>query len=320
MQFSDCPLYGLQSKKMLKRLLHIEDSKFTKQDYIASLISPYIDKSGKPRLIESPRQELKTIQTRLKVLLGKIVVPDNVFSGIKGRSYADNAKMHIGSGRRNLFKIDLTAFFPSIDRDTVYRFFSEDLKCSSDVAQILTNLTTVDLEKTHIANRDDVYQFLSSKKVSCRNHLISGAPTSQIMSYLVNHHMFDEMQAIANRNNISMTIYVDDVTFSSEYWISHDFTKQIYAIIRKYRYLVSRSKVKMYTKLYPKLVTGVVIDADGKAIIKNAMQLKIINEYHHLLQNPNDFKCRQRLRGLLTAARQVNKHAFPTIYKCAFET
>ena len=320
MKYSDCPLYGLQSKKMLKRLLHIEDSKLTKQDYIASLVSPYIDKSGKPRLIEPPREELKTIQKRLKILLGKIVVPDNVFSGIKGRSYADNAKMHIGSGRRNLFKIDLTAFFPSIDRDTVYRFFSEDLNCSSDVAQILTNLTTVDLEKTHITNRDDVYLFLSSKKVSCRNHLISGAPTSQIMSYLVNHHMFDEMQAIANKNNISMTVYVDDVTFSSEYWISHDFTEQIYTIIKKYRYQVSRSKVKKYTKLYPKLVTGVVIDADGKAVIKNAMRLKIINEYNRLLQNPNDPICRQRLRGLLTAARQVNKHAFPTIYKYAFKT
>ena len=137
LKYSDCPLYGLQSKKMLKRLLHIEDSKLTKQDYIASLVSPYIDKSGKPRLIEPPREELKAIQKRLKKLLGKIVVPDNVFSGIKGRSYADNAKMHMGSGRRNLFKIDLTAFFPSIDRDTVYRFFSEDLNCSSDVAQIL---------------------------------------------------------------------------------------------------------------------------------------------------------------------------------------
>lgn len=320
MKYSDCPLYGLQSKKMLKRLLHIEDSKLTKQDYIASLVSPYIDKSEKPRLIEPPCEELKIIQKRLKMLLGKIVVPDNVFSGIKGRSYADNAKMHTGSGRRNLFKIDLTAFFPSIDRDTVYRFFSEDLNCSSDVAQILTNLTTVDLEKTHITNRDDVYLFLSSKKVSCRNHLISGAPTSQIMSYLVNHHMFSEMQAIANKNNISMTVYVDDVTFSSEYWISHDFTEQIYAIIKKYRYQVSRSKVKKYTKLYPKLVTGVVINADGKAVIKNAMRLKIINEYNHLLQNPNDPICRQRLRGLLTAARQVNKQAFPTIYKYAFET
>jgi len=305
---------------MLKRLLHIEDSKIIKQDYIANLVSPYIDRSGKPRLIEPPHEELKTIQKRLKKLLGKIVVPDNVFSGIKGRSYADNAKMHIGSDRRNLFKIDLTAFFPSIDRETVYRFFSEDLNCSFDVAQILTNLTTIDLEKANISNRDDVYLFLASKKVSSRNHLISGAPTSQIMSYLVNHHMFDEMQAIADKSNISMTIYVDDVTFSSECWISHDFTQQIYAIIKKYRYRVSKAKVKKYTKLYPKLVTGVVIDADGKAVIKNAMRLKIMNEYSHLLQNPNDSTCRQRLRGLLTAARQINKNAFPTIYKHAFET
>ena len=320
MKYSDCPLYGLQSKKMLKRLLHIEDSKLTKQDYIASLVSPYIDKSGKPRLIEPPSEELKAVQKRLKNLLNKIVVPDNVFSGVKGRSYADNARMHIGNGRRNLFKIDLTAFFPSIDRETVYRFFVEDLNCSSDVAQILTNLTTIDLDKAKISNRNEVYLFLSSKKVTTRNHLISGAPTSQIMSYLVNHQMFDEMQALSDRNNIFMTVYVDDVTFSSEHWISHKFTEQIRKIIKKYKYKISSSKVKKCTKLYPKLVTGVVIDANGNAVIKNAMRHKIINEYNQLLQNPNDTKCRQRLRGLLTAARQVNRHAFPTIYKFAFES
>lgn len=305
---------------MLKRLLHIEDSKLTKQDYIASLVSPYIDKSGKPRLIEPPSEELKAVQKRLKNLLNKIVVPDNVFSGVKGRSYADNARMHIGNGRRNLFKIDLTAFFPSIDRETVYRFFVEDLNCSSDVAQILTNLTTIDLDKAKISNRNEVYLFLSSKKVTTRNHLISGAPTSQIMSYLVNHQMFDEMQALSDRNNIFMTVYVDDVTFSSEHWISHKFTEQIRKIIKKYKYKISSSKVKKCTKLYPKLVTGVVIDANGNAVIKNAMRHKIINEYNQLLQNPNDTKCRQRLRGLLTAARQVNRHAFPTIYKFAFES
>ena len=191
MKYSDCPLYGLQSKKMLKRLLHIEDSKFTKQDYIASLVSPYIDKTGKPRLIEPPHKDLKTIQKRLKNLLGTIVVPNNIFSGIKGRSYADNAKMHAGSHSRNLFKIDLTAFFPSISRETVYNFFYHDMTCSSDVAEILTNLTTIDLEKARIHDCNEVLLFLESKKVSCHNHLISGAPTSQIMSYLVNHHMFD---------------------------------------------------------------------------------------------------------------------------------
>lgn len=289
-----------------------------KQDYIASLVSPYIDKSAKPRLIEPPSEELKTVQKRLKILLSKIVVPDNVFSGVKGRSYADNAKMHIGKGRINLFKVDLTAFFPSIDRETVYHFFTADLNCSPDIAQILTNLTTIDLDKANISDRNDVYLFLSSKKVTTRNHLISGAPTSQLLSYLVNHQMFDEIQEICDRNGIFMTIYVDDITFSSEHWISHNFTEQIYRIIKKYKYKISSSKVKKCTKLYPKLVTGVIIDANGNAVVKNAMRLKIINEYHLLLQNPDDTECRQRLRGLLTAARQVNSHIFPTIYQFAF--
>ena len=52
MTYIDCPLYGLKSKKMLKRLLRIEDSRFLKQDYVASMVSPYIDKKGKPRLID----------------------------------------------------------------------------------------------------------------------------------------------------------------------------------------------------------------------------------------------------------------------------
>lgn len=109
---------------MLKRLLYIEDSRLFKQDYVASLISPYIDKNSKPRLIEPPSDKLKAIQKRMKVMLGKIIVPDNIFSGIKGRSYTDNAFLHTSSNNRKmLFKIDLTAFFPTISREVVYRFF-----------------------------------------------------------------------------------------------------------------------------------------------------------------------------------------------------
>ena len=116
-----------------------------KQERVASMISPYVDRSKKPRLIEPPQAELKAVQKHIKTLLGKIEVPNNVFSGIKGRSYSDNALMHLGDCARNLYKIDLTAFFPSIRRETVYRFFFEELCCSPDVAAILTNLTTVDL-------------------------------------------------------------------------------------------------------------------------------------------------------------------------------
>lgn len=289
-----------------------------KQSHIVSLVSPYIDKSGKPRLIEPPHEELKTIQKRIKNCLGQITVPDNIFSGIKGRSYADNARFHVGNNRRNLYKIDLTAFFPSVTRDTVYRFFTEELLCSPDVAQILTDLTTIDLEKSNAKNIDEIRSFLKDKGVSTYNHLISGAPTSQILSYLVNHQMFDEMQKLADDNRITMTVYVDDVTFSSENRISKDFRDKIISIIRKYNYQISRKKVKRYTKLYPKLITGVIIDSTGKTVLKNSMQQKIILAFEELKANPENADVRIRLKGLLIAARQVKKDAFPAIYNFAF--
>ena len=300
-------------------MLRINNNQMIRQTHIASLVSPYIDKSGKPRLIEPPHEELKIIQKRIKNCLEQIIVPDNVFSGVKGKSYADNARFHIGNNRRNLYKIDLTAFFPSIARDTVYHFFAEDLLCSPDVAQLLTDLTTIDLGKSSAKNIDEIYEFLKRKNVSSYNHLISGAPTSQMLSYLVNHRMFDEMQKLADDNGITMTVYVDDVTFSSENRISKNFRDKIIAIIQKYNYQISRKKVKRYTKLYPKLVTGVIIDTTGNPVLKNSMRQKIILAYNDLKTNPGNADLRMRLRGLLIAARQVNKDAFPTIYKFAFQ-
>ena len=132
--------------------------------------------------------------------------------------------------------------------------------------------------------------------------------------------MFDEMQKIADDNNITMTVYVDDVTFSSENRISKDFMDKIIAIIRKYNYQISKKKVKRYTKLYPKLVTGVIIDATGKIVLKNSMRQKIIIAYNELKNDPDNADIRMRLKGLLIAPRQVNKDAFPTIYKFAFQT
>ena len=319
MKYIDCPLYGIQSKKMLKYVLHIKNGNLLKQHYVVSMINPYIDRSKKPRLIEPPQAELKTVQKRINTLLGKIEVPDNVFSGIKGRSYSDNARLHLGRSKRNLYKIDLTAFFPSISRETVYRFFFEDLCCSPDVAEILTNLTTIDLEMLDQKGLSEVYDFLAAKGVKCYNHLISGAATSQILSYLVNHRMFDELQSLSDKNDVIMTVYVDDMVFSSEHKLSSEYRKSVLSLIRKYNYQVSSQKVKGYSKSYPKLVTGVIINSEGKATVKNSLRKKIVVEYEYLRNNPTDEKSRQRLRGLITAARQVDKSAYPNIRKFAFE-
>ena len=122
--YTKCPLYKLTSKKILKHLLRINDNKFLKQDFLATQFSPYIDKKGKPRLIEPPRKEVKIIQRRIKRMLYKIDFPDNVFSGVPKRSYAQNASYHSEYPIKSMYKIDLRGFFPSISRNTVYNFIT----------------------------------------------------------------------------------------------------------------------------------------------------------------------------------------------------
>lgn len=67
---------------------------------------------------------------------------------------------------------------------------------------MLTNLTTVSLERFPKEELTEVYDFLGQKGVHCYNHLISGAPTSQILSYLVNHKMFDELHTLSAKNDM----------------------------------------------------------------------------------------------------------------------
>lgn len=319
MNYNSCPLYSLSSKRVLKHLLGIDDNRLLKQAYVATLVEPYIDCTRKPRLIEPPKPELKSIQRRIKGMLYTLPVPDYVFSGIRGRSYADNAFFHARNGASFLFKVDLTAFFPSISRELVYDFFRDDLNCSPDIAEILTNFTTIDIEKSHSRNLPSVKDFLAQKGVTCYNHLISGAPTSQLLSYLVNRRMFDELHMLATKQGIAMTIYVDDITFSSRNRISGRFRTSVLRIIQKHNYHVSQRKTKNYTRHYPKLVTGVIIDANGNPTIKNALRKKIADEHKHLRQCPNDSISRRRLQGLVTATRQVKKTAYPIIRKFAFE-
>lgn len=287
------------------------------QAYVASLIKPYIDSNGKPRIIEPPSYGLKQIQARIKKLLYAVVVPENVFSGIKGRSYAQNAEIH--KGNNYTYKIDLTAFFPSISREKVYAFFKNEMQTAPDIAEFLTNVTTVNIDLSDVQNIDDINKFLADKKIKTRNHLISGSPTSQILSYMVNHKMFNELQDLASKNQAVMTIYVDDVVFSSKNKISSDFKYAINAIVKKHEYKISKHKVKGYSKNYPKLITGAIIDKNGNMRVKNSLRYKIIMAFNESLKNPDDLEIRKRLRGLVTAARQVEPNAYPEIRKYAFK-
>lgn len=315
MDYTNCKLYNIKSKKSLMYIIKIRDKKYYNQSLIAKEYNVFIDERLKPRLVEAPSYELKQIQRSIKLQLNQIKVPDYVFSGVKGKSYYDNALIH--KGNRYVYKIDLTAFFPCIHRDYVYLFFINELNTSPDIANILTNLTTVDLTLCSIKNVQKVETFYMQKKLRNSNHLATGSPTSPILSYLVNKPMFNEIYDLSSKNNIVMTIYADDVTFSSIDKISYQFKTIVNKIVTKYHYKISKPKVKSYTKHYPKLITGVVLDRNGNPVPRNSMRLKVKLEIAELKLHPE--KSKKRLQGLLTAIRQVNPGQYKNLYKFSKE-
>ncbi len=312
MTYTNCKLYKLQSKKGLNYLLGLTDKAYYRQVFLCANYNVYITKEKKPRLIEAPANDIKKIQSRIKNLLSDIDIPYYVFSGVKGKSYVDNAKLH--QGNKYVFKVDISGFFPCIRRDKVYVFFKNELKTSSDVAEILTNLTTIDLSLCEIGDATSVEKFILEKGITTRNHLVSGAPTSQLLSYFANKEMFDELRKMAEKASMEMTVYVDDVVFSSDKPIKYDFREKVIKVIKKNGYQISTSKVKLYTKDYSKLITGVVIDKNGNLTIRNAMRENILNEIADLKNNP--LRTTERLTGLLIAARQAVPGAYEGLYNC----
>ena len=127
--------------------------------------------------------------------------------------------------------------------------------------------------------------------------------------------MFDALQFLCDKNNIKMSVYVDDITFSSSHKISYKTKENIKNIIKKYMYKISNSKVKYYTKNYPKLVTGTIIYSNGELKIKNELSLKIKKEWNHFRKNPQDLQSKKRLLGLINAAHQIESKKFEYILK-----
>ncbi|MWQ11421.1 RNA-directed DNA polymerase, partial [Glaesserella parasuis] len=122
--------------------------------------------------------------------MARVKLPEYLYSGVKNRSYIDNAKAHLTS--KEIITTDITAFFPSTTRTMIFWFFKNKLKCSHKIANILADLCSIN------------------------EHLPTGSQISMPLAYLVNASMFDELNNLAEKNKLIMTVYVDDVTFSGE--------------------------------------------------------------------------------------------------------
>ena len=151
----------------------------------ASHYRPFrVSRRGKSRLIDNPDRALKEVQRRIRSrLLAIQPLPDFVHGCVKRRSTFTNAWSH--RDQASLASIDIRDFYPNVDFNKVYRLWGR-LGLGPKLAGILTKLTT-----TH----------------GC---LPQGAPTSDALANLILRPVDDEIRAVAEALDLSLSRYLDN--------------------------------------------------------------------------------------------------------------
>lgn len=270
-----CSLYGIQSKKKLYELLGIDNPSDFIMGNIPQQVKPKIDykKNPKGRLVEAPSYNLKKVQKLILNKLQRLDYPKYVFCGIKGTTVVDNASLH--SGKKFVYQTDLSKFFPRVTRNKVYNFFIRKMKFSPDTANIIADICTINYKYVDKISCQDVFNYLNNAGIKPNAHIMTGSPVSCMLSYLVNEDMFNALNAKCIKQGISMSIYVDDITFSSFRKINSSFVNDTNKTLKRFGYKISLNKCKYSGPNDAKKITGVIIDKKGEIKVPNSFKQKM---------------------------------------------
>ena len=257
----ESPLFRLGSKEKLAIILKIPKKEMVE----LSKIQPYVSFTKfvgeKAREIDTPRKKLKQVQTRIKVLLSRIETPDWLFSGKKGFSYIDNARFHLPASY--VITCDIKSFYPSCTKERIFQIFKYTFEVVDDVAWILANL------------------------LSFRERIPTGSPSSQIIAFWAYYPTFMRIHNKVINQGAKISLYVDDITISSNFQISKDLIEQIKNELEKVDHTIKNSKTKYYGNDEFKLITGVAISPEGELKVPNKRREKLQNSLKKVVDEKN---------------------------------
>lgn len=187
-------------------------------------------------------------------------------SSLKKRSYTTNAEFH--KNNKYLLAIDIQNFYPSVSYGKIINFFRYELNLEKDIAEIYTALCTCPID-------DPV---VNPKKYG----IGQGLATSPVLAYLSNYRMFNYIYKLAQKENIEMTVYVDDVIFSSDKEISQNFINKLFGIVKRNGLKIKKCKVKIYGPKQIKKITGLCITTGGKVKVPNSKHEEVKYQYLYL--------------------------------------
>lgn len=287
-------LYKCTTKKKLATLLGTETRVLLDPKLVSYRSWKLPKKDGGLRPVNDPSAQLKRIQRRLYRLLSPCVRPSWVVGGERGKSHVDNGRTHQNS--KYVLLKDIKKFYDHCTRESVYQFFRQELKVAPDVAEILANLTAVD------------------------GTLLQGFPTSLILAYYAYQTMFQEIFELAQRHGCEFTLFVDDMTFSSEKPFDHStLSYDVNRILKKYGHSSKVGKTRYLGANKAKRITGVIVTSDSQLAIPNKLhqeisksfrQLKIWNNDQLLLDDGAFEKLRNRTLGQINSVQSIEPNKF----------
>ena len=254
------------------------------------------------RVIDAPDPPTKAMQRRiLRKLLSKLSVHPAAVGFRPGHSIVDNAMPH--AGHAVVLKLDIRGFFGSTSEQRVHGYFRQ-IGWNEDAAVWLV-------------------------RMCCHNgRLPQGAPTSPMLSNLVNYRLDSRLAALAASGpprtinpktlaelrrpgatmQITYTRYADDLTFS----FSHDDTRvremvrAVRSILEDEGYRLNGRKVRVLRRHQQQIVTGLVVNSGVNLPRKQRRKLRAVR--HHRDAGVPATMTEAELQGWTAFERMVAAH------------
>ncbi len=228
----------------IESLLKLPHIRLTKDALFPQYYSFKLRKSnGEFREIEAPAPDLKNTQRKLNDYLQCVyfaILTDAAYAFIinprkhEPRNIVANASKHLGCNY--LLNLDFDDFFHQISKQRIYKIFqSSPFHFQKNTANLLAKLCTY------------------------RERLPMGAPTSPVLSNFACVPLDRELKLWADKNSITYTRFVDDLSFSSKQTITQQHFLELMKIVEEQQLKIEPSKTKWFGIKQTKVITGLVL-------------------------------------------------------------
>jgi hypothetical protein len=236
-----------------------------------------------PRLIEAPKQHLKSLQRRvLEDVLSQVPAHEAAHGFVRGRGVKTHAAIH--AGQRLVVRFDLEAFFTWVQPVRAHRLFRA-LGYPRAVASLLVGLCTTQTPERVLraaprpADERSNELFQLQRRLA-QSHLPQGAPTSPSLANLTCWSLDVRLTNWAERVGATYSRYADDLVFSGSSSLSvGGLTRAVSAICRDEGFRVNAAKTRVMHAHRRQQVTGLVVN-QGVAVPRaqrDALEAQLFN-------------------------------------------